>query len=155
MSIPSRSRTNPKKLLKYLKEGGYQERAEAAFYLGELGDAAYYDELKNALQDPVPHVVKAVVEALQKLGMDEQTKEEIAAILKSHKDHEEKLNSRTADAWKEKTEEEKQEELERFAAHAHIREAKRENLKVVEGMNRNWVIAVTILGLITLLIIIF
>ncbi|MCR9249163.1 MAG: HEAT repeat domain-containing protein [bacterium] len=155
MSKAEKSKNNPKKLLKLLKEGGYEERSQAAFYLGEFGDKQYFNDLKQQLFDPVPGVVHEVMTALTKLGMDSETENQIKEVLQGFKDREEKLNAKVADAWKEKTEEEKQEELRRYASESHLREAERQLISQDQEFNKNWLYAAIVIGIITLLFYLF
>lgn len=150
MSKVDKHANNPKKLISILQSGSYQERARAAFHLGSLQDRTHLTVLKEALKDPVPNVVKEVVEALKKTGTDAEADRLISERQKEIFEEGTATQERIASQWKEKTEEEKQAELERYAANSHIRANQRKMLKTERELNVDWRIAAIVFGLIAL-----
>ena len=135
MSKADKNANNPKKLISILKSGSFQDRGRAAYHLGELQDASNLSVLKEALKDPVPTVVKEVVEALRKIGVDSEAEELIKARQSEIYREGTATQERIAAQWKEKSEEEKQADLERYAAESHLRANKQQLLRMKNEKN--------------------
>lgn len=147
MSKADKHANNAKKLIGLLKNGSFQDRARAAFHLGEMRDHSHLPLLKEALKDPVPNVVKEVVEALKKVGPDAEAEQLMKERQQQIYQEGTKIQERIAEQWKEKTEEEKQAELERYAAESHLRANRRKVLNMKNEKSSNNRIVQAILDL--------
>ncbi len=118
------------KLIKVLTDENFKNRIGALKALGELGDNRTIDDIRKLLKDPVKAVVFEAAETLKMLGIDQETKLEIEKILANINELEAKKAEKRQETWREKTEEEKQEDLEKRAKMIGIHQIEKEALAV-------------------------
>jgi HEAT repeat protein len=101
------------KIKKILSDENYKNRIEAVKALGEMGDQSAIGDIRKLINDPIKGVVIAAFDALKKLGADSNVMKEFESHINDIKVIEKKQSERRNETWKEKTEEEIQEDLER------------------------------------------
>lgn len=101
------------KIKKIITDESYKNRIEAVKALGEMGDRSVIEDIRKLINDPVKAVVFVTFEALNKLGADSDTLKDFETHINNLETKEKKQTERRNENWKEKTEEEIQEDLER------------------------------------------
>lgn len=103
------------KLKKVLVNENYQYRIEAIKALGELSDKSAVSEIKILINDPIKGVILAAADSLKKLDAETSIQKAFELRILEIENQEKKQSDRRKENWKEKTEEEIQEDLERRA----------------------------------------